>query len=85
MRLSLDSAPSSVAHAPALRPVPNNLGPTLLLAVGFLMAPLLIGVPLLVLGLALLRSADGTPALPVLARSVARWRQASDGRRIDAS
>ena len=85
MRLSVDSAPSPVAHAPALRPVPNNLGPTLLLAVGFLMAPLLIGVPLLVLGLALLRSADGTPSLPFLARAVARWRQVSDCRRTDAS
>ncbi|KAF0652920.1 hypothetical protein L107_12230 [Cyanobium sp. Copco_Reservoir_LC18] len=42
-------------------------------------------MPLLVLGLALLRSADGTPALPSLSRSLARWRQASDWRRIDAS
>lgn len=65
--------------------MPNNFGPTLLLVVGFLMVPLLIGVPLLVLGLALLRSADGTPALPSLSRCVARWRQASDGRRTDAS
>lgn len=58
--------------------MPNNFGPTLLLALGLLTTPLLIGVPLLVLGLALLRSADGTPALPSLSRSVARWRQASD-------
>jgi hypothetical protein len=65
--------------------VPNNFGPTLLLALGLLTVPLLVGVPLLVLGLALLRSADGTPALPSLSRSLARWRQASDGRRIDAS
>ncbi len=85
MHLSVDSAPSTVANPNALRAVPNNLGPTLLLVVGFLMVPLLIGVPLLVLGLALLRSADGTPALPALSRCVARWRQASDGRRIDAS
>ncbi len=85
MRMSVDLSPSSVAHGPAVRPVPNNLGPTLLLAVGFLMVPLLIGVPLLVLGLALLRSADGGPALPSLSRSVARWRQASDCRRTDAS
>jgi hypothetical protein len=65
--------------------VPNNFGPTLLLALGLLTAPLLVGVPLLVLGLALLRSMDGTPALPSLSRSVARWRQASERRRIDAS
>lgn len=65
--------------------MPNNFGPTLLLALGLLTAPLLIGVPLLVLGLALLRSADGGPALPSLSRSLARWRQASDSRRIDAS
>ncbi len=65
--------------------MPNNFGPTLLLALGLLTAPLLIGVPLLVLGLALLRSADGTPALPSFSRSLARWRQASDWRRIDAS
>jgi len=74
MRMSVDSAPSSVVH-----------GPALLLVVGFLMVPLLIGVPLLVLGLAPLRSADGAPALPFLSRSLARWRQASDCRRIDAS
>lgn len=73
MRLSVDSAPPSVARAPALQSVPNNLGPTLLLVVGFLMAPLLIGVPLLLLGLAMLRSADGTPALPALTRSMGRW------------
>ncbi|AFY28258.1 hypothetical protein [Cyanobium gracile] len=65
--------------------MPNNFGPTLLLVLGLLTAPLLIGVPLLLLGLALLRSADGGPALPSLSRFVARWRQASDCRRIDAS
>ncbi len=65
--------------------MPNNFGPTLLLALGLLTAPLLIGVPLLVLGLALLRSADGNPALPSLSRSLARWRQVSDWRRSDAS
>jgi hypothetical protein len=65
--------------------VPNNFGPTLLLALGMLTAPVLIGVPLLVLGLALLRSADGTPALPTLSRALARRRQASACRRIGAS
>jgi hypothetical protein len=86
MVMSVDSAQSSVALAPTIHPVPNNLGPTLLLVVGFLMAPLLIGVPLLLLGLSMLRSADGTPALPSLARSMGRWapgpHQPSDCRRI---
>lgn len=71
--MSVDSAQSTVARAPAIHPVPNNLGPTLLLVVGVLLAPLLIGVPLLLLGLSMLRSADGTPALPSLARSMGRW------------
>ncbi|MFM7362876.1 MAG: hypothetical protein ACKO6F_08060 [Cyanobium sp.] len=45
---------------------PNNLGPTLLLALGLLSAPLLVGVPLLLLGLAQIRTAAGRPALPAL-------------------
>jgi len=49
-------------------PIPNNLGPTLLLAVGVPLLPLLIGAPLVLLGLAQLRAADGTPALPWLSR-----------------
>lgn len=50
------------------QPLPNNLGPTLLLVIGIPLLPLLIGVPLLLLGLARLRDADGAPAVPWLGR-----------------
>lgn len=49
-------------------PLPNNLGPTLLLAIGLIISPLLIGVPLVLLGLARLRTAEGHKALPELSR-----------------
>jgi hypothetical protein len=44
-------------------PAPNNLGATLLLAVGLLSSPLVIGVPLAAVG-----TAAGDPALPRLTR-----------------
>lgn len=51
---------------PAHRPIPNNLGPTLLLAVGIPLIPLLVGVPLVLYGLARIRDARGALALPWL-------------------
>ncbi|KEF42603.1 MAG: hypothetical protein ER33_04890 [Cyanobium sp. CACIAM 14] len=65
--MTLDSCGSAAEGEDSGAPVPNNFGPTLLLALGFLSAPVLVGVPVLILGLATLRSADGRPALPVLA------------------
>ena len=54
---------------------PNNLGPTLLVLLGLLTAPLLVGVPLLLLGLAWIRTAEGRPALPGLASGQQRlWK-----------
>jgi hypothetical protein len=53
--------------APALpvhQPIPNNFGPTVLLALGVLLVPLLIGVPFMVWGLARIRNAQGELALP---------------------
>jgi hypothetical protein len=63
----------SVIEAPA--ELPNNLGPTLLLAIGFITTPLLIGVPLLLLGLDGLRTAEGHRALPALSNRLAAWRR----------
>lgn len=39
--------------------LPNNLGPTLLIGLGFGLLPLLLGVPLVLFGLSRLRSLDG--------------------------
>jgi hypothetical protein len=39
--------------------VPNNLGPTLLILLGFSLIPLLLGLPILLYGLSQLRSSDG--------------------------
>lgn len=50
-----------------LAPIPNNLGPTLLLGAGLLLLPVLVGLPLLLLGLAGVRDARGRRALPRLA------------------
>lgn len=66
---------------PALQPIPNNLGPTLLLALGLPLVPLLIGVPLVLVGLAGIRDAQGEQALPWLAHRlpalVGWWRASS--------
>lgn len=40
--------------------VPNNLRPTFLIIAGCFLAPLLLGLPLIVLGLSQLRRLDGT-------------------------
>jgi hypothetical protein len=53
-------------------PIPNNLGPTLLLVVALLLLPLGIGVPLLLLSLAQVRTWQGQPAFPRLHRSLDR-------------
>lgn len=56
-------------------PQPNNLGPTLLLYLGVLTLPLGVGIPVLLLGLAQIRTVEGQPALPLLARNQRRlWR-----------
>lgn len=54
---------------------PNNLGPTMLIAVGMVVAPVGIGIPLLLLGLALLRTSHGTSAFPLLATTLATLQQ----------
>lgn len=59
-----------VVPSARVRPLPNNLGPTLLIAIGVLTAPLLFGVPLVLVGLALVRTAQGRLAWP----SLAIWR-----------
>lgn len=51
---------------------PNNLGPTLLLMVGLLLLPLGVGLPLLLLGLAQVRTWEGEPAIPRLRRGLER-------------
>ncbi|MCP9848489.1 hypothetical protein [Cyanobium sp. Morenito 9A2] len=48
-------------------PVPNNFGPTVLIAVGCLLAPIGVGLPLVLIGLARLKTADGVPVHPALA------------------
>lgn len=45
---------------------PNNLGATLMLVAALLLLPLGVGLPLLLLALARLRTSDGTPAFPRL-------------------
>lgn len=59
-----------VVPSARVRPMPNNLGPTLLIAIGVLTSPLVFGVPLVLVGLALVRTAQGRLALP----SLAIWR-----------
>ncbi len=56
-------------------PPPNNLGPTLLLAAGLLSSPLGVGVPLVIVALAGVRTAAGDPALPRLTRWLQRLRR----------
>ena len=59
-----------VVPSARVRPLPNNLGPTLLIAIGVLTSPLVFGVPLVLVGLALVRTAQGRLAWP----SLAIWR-----------
>jgi hypothetical protein len=54
--------------------IPNNFGPTLLIAVGALTLPLGIGLPLLLLGLARVRTLTGQPAVPQLSGALRRFR-----------
>lgn len=53
-------------------PIPNNLGPTLLLVVGLLLLPLGVGLPLLLLSLAQVRTWKDQPAFPRLHRGLGR-------------
>lgn len=53
-------------------PIPNNLGPTLLLVLALLLLPLGVGLPLLLLSLAQVRTWQGQPAFPRLHRGLAR-------------
>ena len=55
-----------VVPSARVRPLPNNLGPTLLIAIGVLTSPLVFGVPLVLVGLALVRTAQGRLAWPSL-------------------
>lgn len=73
--MTADAEFPAPAERYAYTPVPNNLGATLLLALGLLTAPLIIGLPLMILGLAKVRSADGALALPHLAGSMRRLRR----------
>ncbi len=73
--MTADAEGPPTAEGYAFTPVPNNLGATLLLALGLLTAPVIIGLPLLILGLAKVRSADGALALPHLAGSMRRLRR----------
>lgn len=59
---------SFVTALPDQRPIPNNVGPTLLLALGLPLVPLLIGVPLVLWGLSRIRDAQGELALPWLSK-----------------
>lgn len=55
-------------------PIPNNLGPTLLLVMALLLLPLGIGVPLLLISLAQVRTWQGQPAYPRLHAAFVRLR-----------
>ena len=54
---------------------PNNLGPTLLLVIGLLSSPLMVGVPLVIVALGAVRTAAGEPALPRLTHWLQRLRR----------
>jgi hypothetical protein len=57
--------------------LPNNLGPTLLIATGLLAIPVIIGFPLVLIGLARLKSIHGTlefPRLAALHHQLLGWR-----------
>ena len=60
-------------------PIPNNLGPALLLVVSLLLLPLGIGLPLLLLSLAQVRTWQGQPACPRLHRGLGRLMAALAG------
>jgi hypothetical protein len=57
----------AVVPSARVRPLPNNLGATLLIAIGVLTTPLVLGVPLVLVGLALVRTSKGRLAWPNLA------------------
>jgi len=61
-----------ISAVSAVSPIPNNLGPTLLIALGVLLLPLGIGLPLLLLALARVRTWQGQRALPRLHRTLQR-------------
>lgn len=52
--------------------IPNNLGPTLLIALAVVLLPLGIGLPLLLIALARVRTWQGKRACPRLHRSLKR-------------
>ena len=57
-------------------PIPNNLGPTLMLVMALLLLPLGIGLPLLLVALARVRTWQGQPAFPRLHQGLQRLREA---------
>lgn len=54
----------SSAPTPAAAPIPNNLGPTLLIIAGLSLTPALVGIPILWLGLSQLRDFQGRRSFP---------------------
>lgn len=54
---------AEVTSTAPINELPNNLGPTLLIIGGCFLLPLLLGIPLLLLGLSQLRRADGSRAI----------------------
>lgn len=51
-------------------PIPNNIGPTFLIMLAVALLPLGIGLPLLLIGLAQVRTVQGQLALPRLHRAL---------------
>jgi len=58
-----DNPMAEQAQPTVIGELPNNLGPTLLIIGGSFLLPLLLGIPLLLVGLGQLRRADGSRAI----------------------
>jgi len=55
--------------------LPNNLGPTLLVGAGLVLLPVVLGLPMVLYGLSLVRSVDGRRTYGFLMPfSVSLWR-----------
>jgi len=63
-------APERVRSGEPASAGPNNFGPTLLISLGLMSALIGLGIPLILLGLARLRTSQGAPAFPILAASL---------------
>ncbi len=62
MGSSWDHPMAEQAPTAPIGELPNNLGPTLLIIGGSFLLPLLLGIPLLLMGISQLRRADGSRA-----------------------